>query len=427
MFVRQDDFEIRVFLGRSGGKTYITIADEFKCPVCPYVTLYMESLCGAVSSKRVAAYELLFLLNYFKSLSQSVDLSERVQIGQFLSSAELKDVVHYAKFTKSADDFGVTGLGQISDKSLINAIEATQKTRARVKNAVARARISRLLSFIEFHYDSYHADNQVPEEVESKYKLTCKRLIKAKRALNHDDSSVECRDLEPAIPPDIFFRMLEIIRPESLENPFKHSRLRNYLIIALILETGLRCGAVAKLKIGDFKFWGTFDEIQNVRRPDDPSDPRKYRPSQKTQSHHAFVSPELMHEIKRYIDDVRTRESRAHNHEMIFITEMDTKGTVGQPLSLSAINKIFEVLSQALSFHLHPHRLRRQWNEMLTELGQSSGKSDDEIEKLRRYAMGWTRNSQMGEVYNKFKIAEAVKELQKQRQDAITSAECNYE
>jgi hypothetical protein len=92
----------------------------------------------------------------------------------------------------------------------------------------------------------------------------------------------------------------------------------------------------------------------------------------------------------------------------------------GDPLSLSSIDKIFEKLSEAIGFDVYPHLLRHKWNELFTDFAESAGMSTDQQDKLRKYVMGWTRDSQMGALYNEFKIFEQAKAHQQERQNSMT-------
>ncbi|PSV99563.1 hypothetical protein [Photobacterium lipolyticum] len=129
-----------------------------------------------------------------------------------------------------------------------------------------------------------------------------------------------------------------------------------------------------------------------------------------------------MRQLKTYIETIRAGFPAAKTHEMVFVSEMDTQGTEGQPFSLSSFDALFATLSNALSFKIHPHLLRHKWNELFTEAAEDQGLSSDELDKLRKYAMGWSRNSTMGQLYNEFKDAEAVRELQRARQERIVTA-----
>ncbi len=63
------------------------------------------------------------------------------------------------------------------------------------------------------------------------------------------------------IPDDVFLKFLEMVMPSSPNNPFKASRVRNYLIVNLLVQGGIRRGALAKLKVSDFHFGGVRSDI----------------------------------------------------------------------------------------------------------------------------------------------------------------------
>ena len=77
-------------------------------------------------------------------------------------------------------------------------------------------------------------------------------------------------------------RLLEILMPQSVENPFHRVvRSRNALIIELMLATGLRRGEVLKIRTSDVDV-GARATLSIERRPDDPHDPRPHEPQVKT-------------------------------------------------------------------------------------------------------------------------------------------------
>lgn len=79
----------------------------------------------------------------------------------------------------------------------------------------------------------------------------------------------------------IFFKLLEIIKPFSPDNPWtESSRTRNKLIVDIFIETGIRLGALNKLKISDIKEGAEGTRLHITRTPNDPTDPRKLSPAQ---------------------------------------------------------------------------------------------------------------------------------------------------
>lgn len=224
---------------------------------------------------------------------------------------------------------------------------------------------------------------------------------------------------ESVIPDDIFAKLLEMVMPSSPNNVFKASRVRNYLIVNLLVQSGIRRGALAKLKISDCHFYGNYDQISIYRSRNDPTDPRTEKPNQKTKAHLATVSPNLMAQVKFYIDHIREVYPRAQFHDFLFISENDSKGTAGQPLSLKAINAIFQKISKALGFHVHPHILRHKWNELFDEEGARRGVNSALLEDIRKYAMGWSQNSMMNNNYNEKRLALKARELSKAHQHRV--------
>jgi len=274
---------------------------------------------------------------------------------------------------------------------------------------------------LEFLYEEMHGQFRAPEFVKNNY-FSVKHELElaiANKIRKTEDPSFE----ESKIPPLIYLRLLEIIQIDSPDNPFKHAKQRNSLIVQMILETGERRGAISKLKISDCKFEGTGDQIRVTKTPNDLTDPRNNPSSQKTAAHSAYVDPSIMIELNHYIEYQRKRFTKSESHEFIFIAEHDSKGTKGNPLNTNGINDIFTTLSKALGFDITPHTGRHKWNEEFSDLTKDM--SDEQADKLRKYAMGWAKTSGMVDIYNKFKHSVEVREIQRARQEEIMSAGVN--
>jgi integrase len=411
---------INIYIGKdSQKKTFVTLVNEHCCPVCPYISIYFNIHLSGVSfnSQHLYAQQMKFALQYFDS--KGIDLTQRAKSGTFLNRAEIDAFVTACKFKQSSEFTNVVSINFHSDKSIQNAIHAGAIAKQKVKATTARGRINRLRDYLLFLFTVIHADHVVPEQVTFKYKFVLTQLANKAKALRDFNTTVVTHG-ESLLPNEQFIRLLEVIKPSSQDNPFKSAKLRNYLIVALLINTGIRRGALAKLKVGDCKFWGSFDEISITKAPDDQSDPRRFRPSQKTRPHKSYLPKPLMQELKKYIDEVRCRFPASDNHEMIFVSEKNSQGTAGQPISLSSIDKIFSKLSQVIGFKVHAHLLRHKWNELFTEFAEAKGMDYEQQEKLRKFSMGWDRASKMNELYNEMKIFQQTKAHQKARQDHMT-------
>ena len=96
------------------------------------------------------------------------------------------------------------------------------------------------------------------------------------------------------------------------------------------------------------------------------------------------------------------------------MTEKNCRGTIGKPLALRNYNSIFKKLSNILGVEVTPHTLRYKWNEVfdvnIDSLAKELNLDSQTKEDIRKYAMGWTANSEMADIYNNFRLAVKTRE-----------------
>lgn len=258
------------------------------------------------------------------------------------------------------------------------------------------------------HFHDAHGNNL---ELSERYEKLRAAMRMDEDSLGKNPSQGVADPTESSIPDDVFVKMLEMILPSSPSNPFKGSRIRNYLIVSIFTQSGIRRGALAKIKISDLVLHGTSDQIRIYRSGIDATDTRLDKPNQKSKAHLATVPKSLMGQIEHYISHIRSGIHGTQFHDFIFVSEKDSRGTLGQPLSLKSINGIFKVLSKALEFHIHPHLLRHKWNELFDVKATEMGMESRILEEARRYAMGWVAGSSMNEIYNDKRLAAKSREI----------------
>ncbi|CAK2574276.1 Site-specific integrase [Vibrio crassostreae] len=360
------------------------------------------------------SYELKFLYCYF--IGQGIDLVERVSSGEFLSRQEVDGFVRACKLYADKNTVNESIIVAISDKRIRDAIHATSSSQPQVSTHTLRQRLIRLRSYIEYlyvchHYDQKPTDTQAKVDNQlNKFKLYINTFISCTR----ENKSVVKDAFESVIPSDKFFHLLEIIKESSPKNPFKSSKLRNQIIMQTLTITGVRVGAVLKLKISDL-----IDDWDNprfllTRTPNDPTDPRIERPSNKTKAISVSISSGLMKLIKLYIQTVRAEKHASREHDFVFISEKGT--TSGLPLTYKSIHKIVEKCGESVGIKLHPHKLRHKWNETFEDKAREHGLTPEKIEDLRKYAMGWVEDSKMASVYNEYQLAVAVADINSKTQ-----------
>jgi integrase len=261
------------------------------------------------------------------------------------------------------------------------------------------------------HYDQaeteqkIHTDNQF-----NNFKFYISSIISRTRKNNTSTKDA----YESAIPNDKFTKLLDVIQERSSNNPFKSSKLRNQLIAQILIYTGVRVGAVMKLKVGDLVDDWSNPRFLLTRTPNDPTDARRLPAANKTKALSVSISPDLMKLIKFYTETVRNITPNAHKHDFLFIAE---KGkTIGEPISYNAIHKVIKTFGGYVGLALHPHLLRHKWNEVFENKAKEQGFPPDKIEDLRKYAMGWVEDSKMASVYNEFQLAMTVAEISSKNQ-----------
>ena len=424
-----DNVKVKIYRDTMGYSFPLVIRNGV-FPVCLYLNAYLNgnhnsplsknkgrntAQAPAFHTRKKYAYELKLLYCHFAL--KNIDLVERVASGKFLSRAEIDDFVRVCKLY--ADDESPQespNVISISDKRIRDAIHATANSQPQVSAHTFRQRLIRLRGYIEYlyichHYDQAATNQKVKTDDQfNKLKLYINSFISGTRKNN----TITKDAFESVIPADKFFHLLEIIKKSSSNNPLKSSKLRNQIIMQILIDAGVRVGALLKLKISDLiDDWGN-PRFLITRTPDDPSDTRLDLASNKGKALSVAISPDLMKLIKLYISTVRATYPNVHEHDFVFISE---KGqTSGQPLTYKSIHKIVNKFGNTINLKLHPHKLRHKWNEVFEDKAKAKGFTPEKIEDLRKYAMGWVEDSAMASVYNEFQLAVTVAEISSKNQ-----------
>jgi len=386
-----------------GSRRFVTLVNDSEIPIEPYANafLYDDFLNAEFSTKIRIANELKLVLDYFYSIN--IKLDTRIASGELLSSSEISRF--YGQMMLRKDSFGkqkkIDGFSDVNDKNIRNAISASWHTTAKVTPGTRTGRVRTLRKYLEFLFRHFHEDRATPAAIKISFDMMIAKF-KAKESYSTKNKSTNPVELvESAIPDDIYKKFKEILLPSNPLNPFKSSKLRNYLILSILDQAGLRRGEVCKLKISDCQFHDTYNKIKVYRNPDDKSDPRINRPNQKSgRAHISGIEPSLMKQLEFYVKHERNIHQNANNHDFLFVSATNVKNTVGLPISREMVNYMLSRLSSVLGFNIHPHLLRHKWNERFSEKAQSKGFDREYTEDLRRNAMGWQPDSEMGRVYN---------------------------
>jgi integrase len=193
-------------------------------------------------------------------------------------------------------------------------------------------------------------------------------------------------------------RLLAVVHPDSPDNPWQRGfvRLRNWLIVVLLLATGMRRGELLGLQIGDLD--QRLPQIKILRRADAPEDLRLIQANTKTNDRMVEVRPAIMAAVWNYIKNDRRKIKAARKHPLLIVADD------GEPLSFKSIDKLFAQLREAcpgLPVRVTSHVMRHTWNERFSEQAELMGLSERREEKARNEQQGWTDDSRSAETYTR--------------------------
>jgi len=240
------------------------------------------------------------------------------------------------------------------------------------------------------------------------------------------------RSLPPS-PPDLLDDLLShdevrLIRkfsnPIFEENPFrKQNQNRNFLIVELFIQTGIRLGELLNLECRDIYETENRCYISIVNHDNDPNDGRYNKPALKNNQsiRQVSISEELYQALFGYIKlerrPIRQGKKIKLSHGYLFTSER------GTPLATTSVQTMLERIEKKVwsphdsnKKHLHPHLFRHYFAEVFLEYAIETEQLDIEQAKDNLRAIGgWANQSQMPIYYAQRYMAESANKLNQQR------------
>lgn len=252
-------------------------------------------------------------------------------------------------------------------------------------------------------YIAWHAANAL-----QRIRLGDSRLAEGRHAIDRFLSMMDA-DLPSApageregVAEDHLQTLLAAVEPGSVDNPFqKEHQHRNFALLLLYHETGLRRAEALKLKGEDLVLHGNEPYITVVRRPDDPEDPRACEPRVKTHGRPVPISDRLASALRTWIFEHRSDPARypgAKRTPYVFVAR------TGRPLGLRTVNDMYDLLRNRLGglpADLTGHGKRHAASVRFVETSEELGWSDAETALAMNHHFGWSKNSKQSAVYIK--------------------------
>lgn len=346
--------------------------------------------------------------------ARGVNISERLREGVFFSLAELLDIADFCGLF--IDD----AVSEIEDRSSNPVrLDRRKKTdRRRVKLGEKRNRLAAIRSFVEFTSADFLSNLAVWPQRWSHYNAVRSECLKL---LQGHIEGLPNRNSDDVGQPEGLGRaaqrrLREVIEPGHPENPFTPDvQFRNYVIVKLLLDTGVRRGELLIVKVSDCSL-GSSGLITVHRSPDDPQDDRSDKPATKTAARILALSGRMAELLHEWVVHYRAKIPGANRHPFLIVSSRD-----GRPMSLSNVNKIMSTLRQVsgLPKDLTPHVLRHTWNDNFSEMADRKGISEEQEIKWRARLMGW-RSENSARHYLRRTVRRRSNEFFKKMQDAMT-------
>lgn len=320
--------------------------------------------------------------------ARGVDLQNRLESGAFLTLTEVADLDTFCgKYMRDALAELLEAVGCVKLKP-----RKSKKQRRTVKLLEKRNRLAAIYSYIEYTSADYLSRLHLQPERWKHYnsvRANCLEWISSRVRAIKKPRRNDLGDREGLEEGDII-RLRAVIEPDHPENPFRPEvRFRNYVMVKLMLDLGIRRGELLGIRIEDCTLGGSRGTITIHRRPDDPDDPRTNQPASKTNARVLPLGGRLTELLHEWIVHHRPKIRGARKHPFLIVSSSD-----GKPLSLSMVNKMMRQLRSrvpGLPSELSAHVLRHTWNDDFSDAMDKKGVPGDQEAKWRARLMGWRR------------------------------------
>ncbi|WP_321574558.1 tyrosine-type recombinase/integrase [Paraburkholderia franconis] len=361
-------------------------------------------------------------LLYRELAKAGIDLLERLRRGQFLTVSELYRLADAAQYRVA--DLSYEDANKRSAKNVVSIKRIQMRRKMAVsepKAVVVETQASRLrymANYLEFL--AMYVGATLPHSQRNELALESAHALKAFRA---DIPQVPKRaklGAREGLSKEDQDRLVKLVHPDSPDNPWKRGfvRQRNWLIVVLLLATGMRRGELLGMQIRDLD--QRLPKLRIIRRADAGEDPRRIQPNTKTRDREIELRPNIMRAVWDYIHQHRRNIKAARKFPQLIVADD------GQPLSLKSIDKIFAQLRKAcpgLPISLTSHVLRHTWNERFSEQAELMQLTDVAEEKARNEQQGWTDNSASAATYTRRHVSRKGRTISLKLQEKLDVSE----
>lgn len=369
-----------------------------------YTSLRLREMGLSPNSMAQHLGAIALLLKWAADRSPAIDIDQRLQSVQLLSGDEVIDL-----------------------RRALRQNLNVHKIKDTAKKAAARTTVRHGHYYFRCHavrdYISWHAQRSIDRILAR----DVERLVEARTRLDEfrfrmtgDLPSPRQRSRE-GVGEEVQAIFLEAIRPGSSTNPFQRQhQIRNYALLLLYHEHGVRKADALKIKGEDMHLFGARPTLFIVVRHDEQDDPRRREPRHKTFGRPLPLGERLADALTDWMLNERPKYPNAKKSPYAFLARS------GAPLSLAAVDDMFCLLRERVpglppdfTAHITRHNANDRFSAEAKRLGWSEGE-----EKLNRnHHFGWSKTSTQGDRYRTRSIREGAADASLRMQRASVDKE----
>ncbi|MBL6078185.1 site-specific integrase [Belnapia sp. T18] len=360
---------------------------------------------------------------YLWADAENIDLSARVVSGRFFTDEELRSLLRFSGWRlwraleEIAENRFLTGRCPLPSRP--TRVDVLRRPPDYVGLSVKRNRLQTIHAFLEFNSGGYEKRMAVHAGHDTRAAYASQRLSCLKRiASEYKEIPVGTDVPRKGISEAHQLQLRAVIEPDHPDNPWEPAvRVRNRLIVLMLLDLGIRRGELLVIRTQDLTFTASRCAVAVHRRPDDPLDPRTTQPATKTFPRQLSAGGRLSGLLHEYITEIRRKLPGARRHPFLLVNSR-----AGGPLSVSSVNKLFSALRKrvtGLPAELTPHAMRHTWNDRFSEQAERKGLAPEREEKLRKHQMGWSPRSQMAGRYTRRYVEREGNKLSVEMQEGL--------
>jgi integrase len=348
-----------------------------------------DSLSTAREELRAVAYFLEWARRH------GIDLDQRFGPGTFFTNQEIVSLCDALRESQRPDRPAGNNVVWVGLSHASKKLAKKSRNRPVVQNNVWYQRIKYVEGYIQWLMDDVISRLPSHDPRFDRIRTRRKEVVDAleKQLPDTKDNGRE------GLSPELRARFLEIIHPDSPENPFQASlRFRNYVMLRLYFDVGCRLSEALVLYTTDYGPDSKKPTLSIRRRPNNPLDPRADIPLVKTQERIIALTGELAGLIEGYIVRDRSKLPGAKKSPFLFLTRD------GQPIARRTVEDLPLVICRShpeFAGCLSTHVLRHDWNDRFSDLADEHGWSDEKETRHRNYLQGWTKTSKQGLHYTR--------------------------